>query len=213
MTQASWEAEYQQHPYLVGGGMFPVELFRTIQVFDRREIKASVLAVDKAGTSGGTGAFTAIVLMHKMRNGTYVIERVVRGHWSALEREKMIKQCVETDYANMRRLYSDYTIVIEVEPGSGGKESAENTIRNLAGYNVIGHRPTGDKAVRAEPFAAQVQGGNVLLHAGPWQEDFIAEAESFPNGPHLDQIDAAAMAFNHLTLVDTYDQSYAAFRD
>jgi predicted phage terminase large subunit-like protein len=96
---------------------------------------------------------------------------------------------------------------------SGGKESAENTIRNLAGYNVIGHRPTGDKAVRAEPFAAQVQGGNVLLHAGPWQEDFIAEAESFPNGPHLDQIDAAAMAFNHLTLVDTYDQSYAAFRD
>jgi hypothetical protein len=97
MTQASWEAEYQQHPYLVGGGMFPVDLFRPIQVFDRREIKASVLAVDKAGTAGGDGAYTAIVLMHKMKNGQFVIERVVRGHWSALEREKMIKQCVETD--------------------------------------------------------------------------------------------------------------------
>ena len=213
MTQSSWEAQYQQHPYLVSGGMFPVELFRTIQIFDRGEVIASVLAVDKAGTAGGDGAYTAIVLMHKMKNGQFVIERVVRGHWSAFEREQMIKQCVETDHANMRRLYSDYKIVIEVEPGSGGKESAENTIRNLAGYTVIGHRPTGDKAVRAEPFAVQVQGGNVLLHAGPWHEDFIEEAESFPNGPHLDQIDAAAMAFNHLALRDSYDQSYAGFRD
>ena len=93
------------------------------------------------------------------------------------------------------------------------KRVPRTTIRNLAGYTVIGHRPTGDKAVRAEPFAAQVQGGNVLLHAGPWQEDFIEEAESFPNGPHLDQIDAAAMAFNHLALADSYDQSYAAFQD
>jgi predicted phage terminase large subunit-like protein len=67
--------------------------------------------------------------------------------------------------------------------------------------------------VRAEPFAAQVQAGNVLLHAGPWQEGFIEEAESFPNGPHLDQIDAAAMALNHLALADSYDQSYAGFRD
>jgi predicted phage terminase large subunit-like protein len=187
--------------------MFPVELFRTIQVFDRREIKASVLAVDKAGTAGGDGAYTAIVLMHKMKNGQFVIERVVRAHWSALEREKMIKQCVETDYANMGRNRVSYQIVIEIEPGSGGKA------RNLAGYTVVGHRPTGDKAVRAEPLAAQVQSGNILLHAGPWQEDFIEEAESFPNAPHLDQIDAAAMAFNHLTLVDTYDESYAGFRD
>jgi predicted phage terminase large subunit-like protein len=213
MTQASWEAEYMQRPYLVGGGMFPVDQFRTIQLFDRREIKASVLAVDKAGTAGGDGAFTAIVLLHRMKNGTYVIERVVRGHWAALEREQVIKRCVENDYANMDRNRVSYQIVIEIEPGSGGKESYETSARNLAGYNVVGHRPTGDKAVRAEPFAAQAQGGNVLLHAGPWQEDFIEEAESFPNGPHLDQIDAAAMAFNHLTLVDSYDQTYAAFRD
>jgi predicted phage terminase large subunit-like protein len=95
----------------------------------------------------------------------------------------------------------DYRIVIEVEPGSGGKESAETTIRNLAGYNVVGHRPTGPKEVRAEPFAAQVQGGNVWLVAGPWNEDFLEEAEAFPNGVTLDQLDAAAMAFNHMTLI------------
>jgi hypothetical protein len=29
-----------------------------------------------------------------------------------------------------------YEVVVEQEPGSGGKESAENTIRNLAGFKV-----------------------------------------------------------------------------
>jgi hypothetical protein len=73
------------------------------------------------------------VLMHKMKNGIFVIERVVRGHWSALEREQMIKKCVETDYQNMGRFnMHDYQIVVEQEPGSGGKESAETTIRNLS---------------------------------------------------------------------------------
>ena len=92
-------------------------------------------------------------------------------------------------------------MVIEVEPGSGGKESAEATIRNLAGHACIGDKPGAgrSKELRAEPFAAQVQGGNVYLHAGPWVQDFLDEAESFPNSPHLDQVDAAAMAFHHLT--------------
>jgi predicted phage terminase large subunit-like protein len=210
MSEPSWQSVYQGHPYLVGGGMFPVELFRTIQIFDRREVIASVLAIDKAGTAGGDGAYTAIVLLHKMRNGTYVIERVVRGHWAALEREQVIKQCIETDHANMGRHYRvDYQIVIEIEPGSGGRESYETSARNLAGYNVVGHRPTGSKEVRAEPFAAQVQGGNLYLCAGDWHEYFIEEAEAFPHGPTLDMVDAAAMAFNHMTLINSYDTSYS----
>jgi predicted phage terminase large subunit-like protein len=210
MSEPSWQSVYQGHPYQVGGGMFPIEKLQTIGVLDRKDIVQSVLGVDKAGTKGGDGAYTAIVLLHKLKNGQFVIERVVRGHWSALEREQMIKKCVETDYQNMGRLYMhDYQIVVEQEPGSGGKESAETTIRNLAGYSVVAYRPTGDKAVRAEPFAAQVQGGNVWLYAGPWQEDFLEEAESWPHSPNLDQIDAAAMAFNQMTLINTYDSSYS----
>ena len=66
-------------------------------------------------------------------------------------------------------------------------------------YACIGDKPGAgrSKQPRAEPFAAQVQGGNVL-HAGPWIQDFFDEAESFPNSPYSDQIDAAAMAFHYL---------------
>jgi predicted phage terminase large subunit-like protein len=210
MAESSWQSEYQGHPYLVGGGMFPIEKMQTIGILDRSQIAQSVLGVDKAGTAGGDGAYTAIVLLHKMKDGRFVIERVVRGHWGALEREQKVKQCIELDHQNMGRAYGhDYSIVIEIEPGSGGKESYETSARNLAGYNVKGYRATGDKEVRAEPFAAQVQAGNVWLAAGPWHGYFLEEAEAFPNGPTKDMIDAAAIAFNHMTLINTYDTSYS----
>jgi len=70
---------------------------------------------------------------------------------------------------------------------------------------VLADRVTGSKLTRAEPFAAQVQGGNVRLVAGPWVTDFLEEAEAYPNSRFLDQIDAAAMAFAHLAKRAGYD--------
>jgi predicted phage terminase large subunit-like protein len=64
---------------------------------------------------------------------------------------------------------------------------------------VFADKVTGSKVARADPFAAQVQGGTVRLVAGPWINDFLEEAEAYPNSRYLDQIDAAAMAFHHLT--------------
>ena len=54
--------------------------------------------------------------------------------------------------------------------------------------------------MRAEPYAAQVQGGNVLLVRGAWNRDFIDEHVSFPVGRAKDQVDATSAAFNLLTL-------------
>jgi predicted phage terminase large subunit-like protein len=199
MSTASWESEYQQNPIITGGGIFPIEKLSILPVFDRSQISRTVRAWDKAGTAGGDGAYTAGVLMHKMRDGTFVIENVTRGRWSALERERIIKQLAELDQQVLRQYGKwDYRVIVEQEPGSGGKESAEATIRNLAGFNAFADKVTGSKELRAEPFAAQVQGGNVRLIAGPWINDFLEEAEAYPNSRYLDQIDAAAMAFRHL---------------
>src|SRR5271170_3165637 len=178
MSGSSWQAEYQQHPYLIGGGIFPIEKLRVIPVFDRREAVQTVLSVDKAGTEDGDGAFTAIVLMHRLKDGRFVIERIVRGHWGALEREKQIKQWATHDRENLKRISSRFTVVIEQEPGSGGKESAEATIRNLAGFTCIADKPGANRS-----------------------------KEAFPAGPHKDQIDAAAQAFHHLTATKGYDIS------
>jgi predicted phage terminase large subunit-like protein len=95
-----------------------------------------------------------------------------------------------------------------MEPGSGGKESAEATVRNLAGFRVFTDRVTGSKQVRAEPLAAQVHGGNMWLVAGEWVPNFLDEAEVFPQGKRKDQIDAAAGAFNRLILASTYNTNF-----
>ena len=204
LTEASWRSIYQQCPIVVGGGIFPIDKLRVISTFDRSHIKRSVRAWDKSATRGG-GDYTAGVLMHAMKDGTFVIEHVMRGQWSALEREQQIKATAAADKNSIKNWYE---IVIEQEPGSGGKESFEATTRNLAGYSVYPDKVTGSKEVRAEPFAAQVQAGNVSLHAGPYGQDFLDELEVFPTGSHDDQVDAAAMAFARLTTWNAYNTNY-----
>jgi predicted phage terminase large subunit-like protein len=206
MTQPSWEAIYQQQPIIVGGGELPIDKLCVLPDFDRSTPQKSVRYWDKAGTPGG-GAFTAGVLMHKLKDGSYVIQHVARGQWSALEREAKIKEYTQAD----RTLYPGVKIWIEQEPGSGGKESAEATIRNLAGYSVFADKVTGSKHVRAQPFAAQVQAGNVRLVAGSWVQPFRDECETWPNGKFDDQVDAAAGTFNKL--MSSYDARYSGFEN
>jgi predicted phage terminase large subunit-like protein len=173
--------------------------------FDRLKIVHSVRYWDKAGTNNNEdAAYTVGVMMHKLSDDTYVIEHVARGRWNALDRERQIKAWAVADSKTCK----SYEVVVEQEPGSGGKESAESTIRNLAGFVVSADRVTGSKEVRAQPFAAQVQGGNVWLVAGDWVAPFLDECESWPSSRYKDQIDAAAGAFNKLVDSTTYISDY-----
>lgn len=145
---------------------------------------------DKAGTEGG-GKRTAGVLIAEA-DGVFYIEDSVTGHWSAHNREKVIRQTAEFDGIEV-------DVWVEQEPGSGGKESAENTISNLAGYTIRKDKVTGNKIVRSGPLSAQAEAGNVKLVRGPWNEEFLTEAHAYEEGAKfLDQIDAAAGAFNKL---------------
>jgi predicted phage terminase large subunit-like protein len=184
--------------------MFPIEKFQIVPALNPSEIKRSVRYWDKAGTADG-GAYTVGVLMHALQDGRVAVGDVRRGQWSALEREKVIKSTAEMD----KRAFPKYSIWVEQEPGSSGKESAEATIRMLAGFNVRSDRVTGNKEDRAQPYAAQVQAGNVLLLAGEWNRAFLDEHEPFPAGRYKDQVDAAAGAFNKVASVSTYDSSLA----
>ena len=159
---------------------------------------------DKAGTSDG-GAYTAGVLMLKMRDGMFVVADVRRGQWSALDRERIIKQTAEID----RERYPLTKIYVEQEPGSSGKESAEASIRMLAGYSVQADRVSGAKEVRAEPFAAQWQAGNVRLVSADWNRGYLDEHESFPSGRYKDQVDASSGAFNKIASKYRYDSTLA----
>jgi predicted phage terminase large subunit-like protein len=89
-------------------------------------------------------------------------------------------------------------IVVEQEPGSGGLESAQATVRMLAGYPVFAEKVTGSKETRAEPLAAQCEAGNVKILRAAWNGDFLDEILAFPSSRYTDQVDACAGGFNKL---------------
>lgn len=192
LKEVDYAGQYQQRPFPAGGGMFRREWFTVV---DAMPLSASRRCRywDKAGTEGG-GAFTAGVKFSRLADGRFLIEDIVRGQWAATNRERVIKQTAETDGRGV-------SVCVEREPGSGGKESAESTVLNLAGWDVSVDLVTGDKVTRARPMASQAGAGNVLMLRGAWNAAFLNEIEAFPNGKYKDQVDAAAGAFNKVALI------------
>ena len=192
LGQYGFAGQVGQNPVPPGGGMFKVDNMPTIDGFSSELVLLQKVRYwDKASTIED-GAYTAGVKMFKLRTGKFVIADVVRGQWSADKREQIIRNQAEADGRDVR-------IGLEQEPGSGGKESVQASIRNLAGFSVIADRPTGDKVFRADPFSVQVNNGNVLIMPGAWNESFIHELRMFPFGTYKDQVDAASGAFHMLT--------------
>jgi predicted phage terminase large subunit-like protein len=145
---------------------------------------------DKAATAGG-GDWSVGVKIAKGPDGIFYIEDVKRGQWDTASRDRTIRQTAELDGRACK-------IKGEQEPGSGGKESAENFIRLLSGFPVSTEPATNAKEVRADPFSSQVNAGNVRLVKGDWNRAYISELQSFPHGKHDDQVDASSLAFNEL---------------
>jgi predicted phage terminase large subunit-like protein len=191
LGQYGYAGQIGQNPVPPGGGMFKVEHFHFVdRIPERTKIISTIRYWDKAGTQGA-GAYTAGVKMGKLSNGFYIILDVKRGQWATHERENIILETALADGYSTE-------IWLEQEPGSSGKESAENTIRNLAGFKVRAERPTGPKEERADPFSVQVNHGNVYVINGPWVSKYVEELRHFPFSTYKDQTDASSGAFQKL---------------
>lgn len=147
---------------------------------------------DLADSLPGKGKRTAGVRLGAV-GGLWIVEHVVCGSWLDAERDATIKQTAIADGPGVE-------IVIEQEPGSGGKAQVAALVRLLAGFNVRGEPASGDKDVRLAPFAAQAGAGNVRLVQGDWNMVYIDEMVAVPNGTYRDQADATAGGFNILAL-------------
>ncbi len=187
--------QLQQRPTPRGGGMlkrhwFPIE-------------KAApagcrwVRGWDLAATDEKTAAWTAGVKMGRTPDGRYCIADVRRIQGSAHEVEKLLKSTASQDGVSCKGS-------LPQDPGQSGKAQVQYLIKQLAGFSYTASPESGDKASRAEPFAAQAEAGNVFLIEGEWNTAFLDEAETFPLGKFKDQIDAASRAFGELVSGSNY---------
>ncbi len=138
--------------------------------------------------------WTAGVLLAKAQDRTLYILDVRRLRGTPQQVQELVCRTAVQDGRGV-------AICMEQEPGSSGKTVTDFYLRLLCGFNFYGVHSTGSKADRAGPLAAQAEGGAVKLVRGPWNKDFLDEAETFPLGTHDDQIDAASLALQRLACV------------
>jgi predicted phage terminase large subunit-like protein len=198
LGQYGYAGQIGQDPTPPGGGMFKVDHLTQMEVMPPlNHIVQTIRYWDKAATKEKVnvkkrqGAYTAGVKISLLFNGRWIISDVKRGRWDSHERERIIKETAITDGVGV-------IVWVEQEPGSGGKDSAQGTILNLAGFKVYAETASGDKGDRADPFSVQVNNGNVSLLTATWNHDFKEEMRFFPFGTYKDQVDAGSGAFNKL---------------
>lgn len=160
-----------------------------------------VRAWDFAATAEGKrdADCTASVLMGKRKNGRYIILDVINRRCAPSEVRNLVKNTAVAD----KEARGAVTIRIPQDPGQAGVDQAQSYLKTLAGFSCVVERETGSKGTRAEPLAAQWQGGNVDLLTASWNEEFLDQMEQFPEGKHDDMVDAAAGAFNQLEKQNT----------
>lgn len=183
-----YAAQVGQDPVPLGGGMF--ETAKLVMEDEAPHLVRVCRSWDKAGTEEGGNFSVGCKIGVDAKNRWWIVD-VRRGQWGSARREEWILQTAQEDGY-------DVEVVLEIEGGSGGKESGESTVRNLAGFKIFAQHPTGDKVARAYPLSSQVGAGNVHVLNRTWTKAFIDELKYFPNSKYKDQTDAAAGGFNRL---------------
>lgn len=196
-----YSGQFLQNPIPLGGGMFKCDnlRFHDGDAPGFWHFKKIVRYWDNAGTPGAKKtaierrrAWTVGVLMGLHKDGSFWILDVIRGRFRADERESKKLEAARLDCKRFRNV----KIIQEQEGGSGGQEQSFMTAQNLAGYSIMIDKPRGDKGLRAEPFARQVNISNVMLMKAPWNHEYVEEMKHYPHSTFKDQIDASSGAFN-----------------
>ncbi|WP_066108492.1 phage terminase large subunit [Gallibacterium salpingitidis] len=189
----AWNALYQQRPVNKDGGIFKPSQIEIIEALPAGKINW-IRAWDLGATVGGDP--TAGVKLGKTQEGLLIIADLAHGDLGADERDRMIKNTASLDGRQVE-------ISLPQDPGQAGKTQVLYLTRMLQGYIVRSSPESGDKITRAEPFAAQVNVGNVKMLKGAWNKTILDEMKMFPNGKHDDCIDACSRAYGEL--IDLFD--------
>jgi len=109
------------------------------------------------------------------------IKDVARIRGSAPERDNFIRSVTEKDGNSV-------TVAIEISADS--RDAIATLQRILQGRRIVkGVQTKGDKVARMSPVEPIFDAGNVFIHRGDWNYDWLKEVGEFPQGKHDDQID------------------------
>lgn len=193
-----WAAMWQQRPVPEEGAKFKRAWF-TIVTRAPRRLRALIRYWDIAATEGD-GDYTAGTLMGLTEDWSFIVLDVQHYQHDPDERDKLIRQQATMDLVTARKFGCKVIQWGQQEPAASGKQVAIAFRRMLArlGCAVNTEPVSGDKAVRADPFASAAGSGLVTFLAGLWNEPALAELASFPYGSNDDIVDTMSGAHSKL---------------
>lgn len=185
-----FSGQYDQSPSQAEGNVFKPHMLQIVDAIPAGT--RFVRGWDMAATVPEPGKdpdWTVGFLLGLCEDGRFIIADLVRFKGSPDEVEAAMVNTKNSDGANV-------TIKLPQDPGQAGKSQVAYLTRKLAGAPVKAEPVSGDKITRAEPFAAQVNIGNVMMLRASWNKEITDEFRTFPNGRHDDIVDAGSDAFN-----------------
>jgi predicted phage terminase large subunit-like protein len=178
-----YAGQYLQSPSPLGGGILKAEWFSIVEDTPEGVVN---FVIDPAYTKDEKNDPSALMAYTTVNNQMY-IHSVVSKHMEMPELIRYIKQFAAANGYSSRS-------VIYVEPKASGL-SLVQVMRRETGLNIKEDRaPTRDKVSRVNDCTAFIESGRCHLVRGGWNEAFLYECSTFPNGKHDDQVDCLTMA-------------------
>lgn len=180
-----YAGQMQQRPSPEEGGIIKKAWFNMIdKPFPSNQI--AHFQLDTAYTKDKTNDPTAILCYYMENNHIFVFN--VISVW------KEFPELIEFLPTYVRANGYSARSKIYVEPKASGK-SVVQTIRKATSLNIIESvPPKDDKITRTHIVSPKIESGRVYLHTGAWNEHFLNQVVTFPNGDHDDEWDCLIAA-------------------
>lgn len=191
MGDRLFEAIYQQKPLDETSDYFKLDNINFEPHYNDSDIVYSVRAWDIASSQTTSSDYTAGVLMHKLKNGNYLINNLTHGQYGG-NNLRIIQDTAKQDGPNTK-------IYIETGVAAAGQLLFKEWRQQLRGYQVKQAKPIKSKVDRATPLQNAILDKKLGVDLPDKERgELIKEFKSFPDAVHDDIIDACAYAFNYL---------------
>ena len=181
-SPVTFNSLYQQRPSALEGNMIKRDWFDVLDYIDYDKYKVDVW-IDGAYTENVKNDPTALMITN-YRENEVVIEHSYTLRlemFELLDRIDTIFDAHDLDRSTTR---------VWIEPKASGKSI--RSMLNKKGYNAIeipNRRAQMGKIERTETSSPTLHSGKFKLLKGAWNESFLSEVTTFPNGVHDDQLD------------------------
>jgi len=167
-TSHAWATQYNQQASERAGGMFKRHWWKYVPAAPAgaRRVRRWDFACTE--DTGSNDPDWLVGLLMAEFEGTYYVEEILRSRETPHGMRALLHNTATKDGVRI-------PISIPQDPAQAGKDQVQSIISSLAGWVVTAKRETGSKETRAEPFAAQVEAGNVCLVNADWRSRFIGE--------------------------------------